>query len=99
MASWSIQPFGHNTPTPQDSQTTVRYHRANRFTNGRPKTESLYPGTRFLKWVMLQITSSRHFNQALESSESVGLSENFKDCSMKNYSKRWRYSDVIVGES
>jgi len=42
VSSWSIQPFGHNTPTLQtdrtgrgqtgQSETTVRYDRANRFT-------------------------------------------------------------------
>jgi len=32
----------HNTPTLQtDRQTTVRYHRAYRFTNGRPKTQKV----------------------------------------------------------
>jgi len=43
VASWSIQPFSHNTPTlqtyRQDRQSdrkTVRLQRANRFTNGRP---------------------------------------------------------------
>jgi len=34
LASWSIQPSGHNTSTLQTGQTTVRY---NRLTNGRPK--------------------------------------------------------------
>jgi len=38
VSSWSIQPFRHNTPTLQTGQTTVRQHRANRFTDGRPKT-------------------------------------------------------------
>jgi len=37
-----MQPFGYNTPTlrtaRQTGQTTVRQHRANRFTNGRLKT-------------------------------------------------------------
>ena len=51
VSSWSIQPFGHNTPMSQTDRrdrqdreterqtdrTTVRQHRANSFTNGRPK--------------------------------------------------------------
>jgi len=41
VASWSIQPFGHNTPmlqTYRTGQTMVRWHSANRFTKVRPKT-------------------------------------------------------------
>jgi len=48
VSSWSIQPFGHNTPTSQTErtdrqpgQTTVWWHRANRFTNNHPKTALL----------------------------------------------------------
>ena len=40
VSSWSVQPFGHNTPmsqTDRTGQTTVWQHRANHFTNGRPK--------------------------------------------------------------
>jgi len=41
VSSWHIQPFGHNKPTLETDrtyiQTTVWWHRANRFTNGRPK--------------------------------------------------------------
>jgi len=37
LVSWSVQPFGHNTPTLQTDRTTVRQHKANRFTNGHPK--------------------------------------------------------------
>jgi len=47
VSSWSVKPFGHNTPTlqtdtqdRQTGQTTDRQQRANRFTNGRPKTKS-----------------------------------------------------------
>jgi len=61
VASWSIQPFGYNTPMlhtqrqtdvtgRQTGQTTVPYLRANRFTNGRPKM--LLQNVRFLNsWV------------------------------------------------
>jgi len=28
VASWSIQPFGHNTPTLQTDRTLLPYHRA-----------------------------------------------------------------------
>ena len=47
VSSSSIQPFGHNTPTLQaDRQTehdrqTVRQDKANRCTNGRPKTDRM----------------------------------------------------------
>ena len=52
VASWSIQPFGHNTPTLQTDSTgqdktgqtdgtMVRQQRANRFTNGRPKNNKI----------------------------------------------------------
>ena len=48
VSSGSVPPFGHGTPTfhtgqdrigkdRQTGQTTVRWHRVNRFTNGRPK--------------------------------------------------------------
>jgi len=52
VSSGSMQPFGHNTPTSERQQTTVRYHRANRFTNGLPKmrirtkSNGLLPGLR-----------------------------------------------------
>jgi len=53
VASWSIQPFGHNTPTMSqtDRQTTVRFDRANRFTTGRPET--------IRGWTITHTTSSR----------------------------------------
>ena len=49
VSSWSTQPFGHNTPKLQtgrtdrqrDRRTTVRQHRTNSFTNGRPKSTML----------------------------------------------------------
>jgi len=43
VSSWSVQPFGHNTPMSQTGQTdrTDRQHRANRFTNGRPKNRNV----------------------------------------------------------
>ena len=58
VASWCIQPFGHNTPTlqtdrqtAQTGQTTVLWHRANRFTNGRPKTdEKIYTQWTIKTW-------------------------------------------------
>ena len=38
VASWSIQPFGHNTQHHrQTGQTTVQHRRANYFTNDHPK--------------------------------------------------------------
>ena len=43
ISSWSIQPFGHNAPRSQTlrtDRTTVRYHTANRFTNGRPTSDN-----------------------------------------------------------
>jgi len=37
VSFWSVQRFGHSARTSQTGQTTVWYHRANRFTNSRPK--------------------------------------------------------------
>jgi len=43
VASWSIQPFGHNTPKLQRYTKSFPQHRANRyFYNGRPKTVGAY---------------------------------------------------------
>jgi len=42
VSSWSVQPFGHNTPTLQTDRTDrqVWQHRVNRSTNGRPNAQS-----------------------------------------------------------
>jgi len=69
VAPWSIQPFGHNTPmsqtdiqTGQDrtGQTTVQEHRANRFTNCRPKTERLKRNSPVMKSVGSVLRPEEH---------------------------------------
>jgi len=39
MASWSIQPFGHNTPTLQTHRTMVLQHSANHYFQRLPKKQ------------------------------------------------------------
>ena len=56
VASWSIQPFGHNTPTSQTGhyrQATVRWHRANRFSNGRQNVYQKIPPQFWQKYLPL----------------------------------------------
>ena len=54
VSSCSVQPFGHSAWTLQTDRTTVQWHRANRFTNGRPK---MNPST--VKWAQWHKTQSK----------------------------------------
>jgi len=66
VLSWSVQPFGHNTPTSQTDRqvrtdrTTARWCRANRFANGRPIiTKALITCARWLGSLVVRVLDSR----------------------------------------